>query len=100
MRHYPDFPGFQDTDTSRAAAREADDFARPLKDRVLKEISSAGPTGLTADEASRRVHNSILSVRPRVAELKKSGVIVDSGRRRANSSGRRAIVWMVTKTDD
>jgi hypothetical protein len=37
--------------------------------------------------------HSVLSIRPRVAELAAMGEIIDSGARRRNDSGKFAIVW-------
>ncbi len=47
----------------------------------------------TADEIAYVLKYSILTVRPRVSELNKMNLIVDCGLRRANTSGRMAIVW-------
>ena len=51
------------------------------------------PEGATADEIAYSLKYSILTVRPRVSELRKMNKIVDSGSRRQNSSGRMAIAW-------
>lgn len=40
-----------------------------------------------------RLGLSILSVRPRITELARDGKVRDSGDRRHNASGKRAIVW-------
>ncbi len=53
------------------------------------------PEGATADEVAYALKYSILTVRPRVSELYKLGLIVDSGLRRKNASGKNAIVWIV-----
>ncbi len=50
--------------------------------------------GATADEIAYLLKYSILTVRPRVSELNKMHLIVDSGLRRPNTSGRSAIVWV------
>ena len=54
------------------------------------------PDGRTADEIAIELGKDglgILSVRPRVTELVKTDMLVDTGKRRKNSSGRNAIVW-------
>ena len=74
----------------------AESMARPaphLRVRVLEAIRAA-PEGLTADEAAERLNLSILSIRPRVTELKADGLIIPSCARRKNASGRNAIVWV------
>lgn len=43
--------------------------------------------GATADELAVWLDRSILSIRPRITELKQAGLIFDTGRRRAARSG-------------
>lgn len=85
------YPAARNTDTSRAAAASAAPSAARVRSMVLNAIRASA--GLTADEAAGRLGMSVLTVRPRVSELGKSGAIVDAGIRRPNQSGRRAIVW-------
>jgi len=47
----------------------------------------------TADEIAIKLGKSVLSIRPRVSELARDGLIRKTGERRANASGIRAIVW-------
>lgn len=86
---YPQTPGWRPTDTSRAAAEQID--AGTLRAKVLQTIRAFGP--LTADECAQRLCLSILSIRPRCTELRALGRLRDTGQRRANASGRHAIVW-------
>lgn len=81
-------------DTSVAAAEALQPDARTLREDVLRAIRAAGPWGLTADEAAARLRLTPFTARPRCTELHTAGLIVDSGVRRANASGRRAIVWI------
>lgn len=80
--------------TSVAAAEALQPDAQTLRAEVLRAIRAAGPEGLTADEAAARLRLSPFTTRPRCTELRGAGLIVDSGRRRANASGRAAIVWV------
>ena len=91
---YPDGPGYQATDTSRQAAEAIADIAPTLRDRALG-IVTAALDGVTADQVAGALEASVLSIRPRIAELNLTGKIIDSGRRRSNRSGRRAIVWIL-----
>lgn len=88
-RHYPIDAGFKRTDTSREAAQRID--AGTLRAKVLDAIRAHGP--LTADEAAERLRLDKLSIRPRLSELRAHGKVADTGERRSNASGRRAIVW-------
>jgi predicted ArsR family transcriptional regulator len=81
-------------DTSIAAAEALQPEARRLREDVLRAIRSAADTGLTADEVAARLRLSPLTTRPRCTELRAAGLITDSGLRRCNASGRRAIVWV------
>lgn len=87
------YPAARDTETSRAAAASIAPSAARVRSMVLNAIRASA--GLTADEAADRLGMSVLTVRPRVSELGKAGAIVDAGVRRANQSGRKAIVWRV-----
>lgn len=88
---YPHEPGAQDRDTSREAAEAMAPTAPQLRARALAVLERSN--GLTADEVAGRLGLSILSIRPRVTELSRLGKVRDSGIRRHNASGKRAIVW-------
>lgn len=92
---YPHAAGYQARDTSKAAAAVVP--VGTLQDRTLAVIAKSN--GLTADETAGRMGLSILSVRPRVTELARLGKVRDTGERRANGSGRKAIVWMAIQPD-
>jgi hypothetical protein len=94
--HYPFVPGARHTDTSVAAADSIAPQVTHLRRVVLDAIRAAGAAGLTADECAARVDLSPLTVRPRVCELREMLFVIDSGKRRANHSGRNAIVWIAT----
>ena len=79
------------TDTSEAAAKDMNSRAPLLRERTFEQISNSD--GLTADEIAASLGESILSIRPRVSELKKRGLIVKTDRTRRNHSGKAAIVW-------
>lgn len=91
---YPNAPGFKARKTASDAAAAIKPLSQTLRTMVLDTIR-ASDAGLTADEVARRLGSSILSVRPRVAELAAQNRIVDSGATRPNDSGRAAIVWRV-----
>ena len=95
MSTYPEAPGHRLVETSVAAA---DDFAPKLGrlQRIAEAtIRDAGLRGLTADELAARLDMDRWSIQPRTSELKRKGLIRDSGRRRPNGTGKLAIVWTV-----
>jgi len=49
----------------------------------------------TADEIANALGISILTIRPRVSELRRMDKICDAGMRRKNASGKSAIVWKI-----
>ena len=90
---YPEHPGFKSRETSRRAAKEIVPQAKTLRDRVLAVFNS-NPAGLTADEVASKLRLTPFSIRPRVSEFARMGLLDDTMERRANAtSGRIAIVW-------
>lgn len=92
---YPAAPGHRGIDTSVAAAQAIAGVAGPLRRLVLRTIFAAGAEGLTTDEIAGALAMPRYSVQPRTTELKHDRRIRDSGRRRYNASGCRAIVWVI-----
>lgn len=88
---YPHRPGWKSRETSREAA-ESVSCAATLR-QLAYALITARPR--TADEIATALDRSVLSIRPRVAELSRLGKIEDSGERRVNRSGKKAIVWRV-----
>lgn len=89
---YPNAPGYRNRDTSLAAAKAIEPEHTRLKRLSLAAIQVSPRT---ADEVASLLERTPFSIRPRVAELAKAGLIVDSGYRRRNESGKSAIVWRV-----
>ena len=92
---YPEVPAARPTDTSMLAADGVAEDAPDGRQQILDTIA-AFAAGLTADEAAAEIGRTVLYTRPRVAELKRQGLIIDSGERRDNLSGRPAIVWIIS----
>jgi len=92
---YPDAPGFKVSGPSEQAAEAMSGNAKKLRAAVLKQLATY-PGGATADEIAKDLNLSILSVRPRVSELKRNGDIEQTGARRKNESGMTATVWRIS----
>lgn len=93
---YPENAGWKEPTTSKEAAASVD--AATLRIAVGRCLSLHG--AMTADECAARLHLSVLSIRPRFSELRAKGAITDTGIRHANVSGKRAVVWDLTKSED
>lgn len=91
ISQYPHSPGFKDCETSKAAAAAISRSVQNIRDNVRDAFLFFGP--MTADEAAARIGLSILTVRPRVSELVKMGILHDTGERRRNLSGHSAKVF-------
>lgn len=90
---YPYHPGSKGINTSAQAAEAAAERAPRLRGACLEVFRSLGP--LSADQVAQHLGESVLAVRPRIAELHLLGKINDSGQRVMNRSGRTAAVWMI-----
>lgn len=93
MSTYPDAPGHRNVDTSVAAAAALAPKLGRLQRMAQDAIFDAGWLGLTADELAARLDMDRWSIQPRTTELKRIGLIRDSGQRRPNRTGKQAIVW-------
>ena len=94
MNAYPDAPGHRNVDTSVAAAQALAPILGRLQRLALDAIREAGWLGLTADELAARLNMDRWSIQPRTSELRRKGLIRDSGQRRPNATGKLAIVWV------
>lgn len=90
---YPNAPGHRGVETSVEAAEAVAPKLGRLQAMAEQSIRDAGWLGRTADELADCLGLDRWSIQPRTSELKRLGKIVDSGQRRFNSSGKRAIVW-------
>jgi hypothetical protein len=91
---YPASPGYAaDRDTSIEAAEAVEAHAEALRERVMDVLDRLGP--MTADQVALALGVDRLAIRPRCTELHLQGKVEDSGARRPNVSGKRAIVWRV-----
>lgn len=89
-----EMPARGKTDTSWQAAAAIAPKAGAIRATVLDWIKKAGANGLTTDEVTAIVGIDRGTVQPRTSELKVGGHIRDSGIRRKNDNGKKAIVWI------
>ena len=94
MSTYPLEPGHRNVETSVAAADALAPQLGRLQRMAETTIRDAGAHGLTADELAARLDMDRWSIQPRTSELKRKGLVRDSGQRRPNSTGKLAIVWV------
>jgi predicted ArsR family transcriptional regulator len=93
---YPDAPGFKVAGPSEQAAEAMGSTTNKMRAAVLAQFA-VYRGGATADEIAKDLNLSILSVRPRVSELKRTGKIKQTGTRRKNESGMTATVWRIAE---
>lgn len=91
---YPFVPAHGQTDTSALAAASLDSVTARIQRAVLFAIGEVGARGLTSHELAVRLGMERTTVQPRTSELKEMGLICDSGIRRPNPNGKRAIAWI------
>jgi hypothetical protein len=83
--------------TSVDAAAMAAETSNRLRYLVHKTLCEHGDH--TVDETCRITGLPRYSLQPRFTELRKAGAIRDTGQRRPNVSGAKAIVWRATVLD-
>lgn len=87
------------TDTSTAAYNGIFPASERLR-AVVYQTLFANPAGLTVDEACALAEYPRYSLQPRFTELRDRRVIYDTGLRRRNVSGAKAIVWRLTSQQE
>lgn len=95
---YPTQDNHRGVDTSMEAAEAVAPVANRLR-AVVHATLYHHPAGLTVDETCAVAGFARYSLQPRFTELRKMGMIRDTGERRFNVSGSRAIVWRATVLD-
>ena len=99
MNHQTEYPrgraGHYGVGGSMEAAKVITPVRTALWHQIMKQIEGAGDRGLTSDEIAAVLGWEKYRVRPRTAELRKLGWIIDSRRRRLSDSGIRSIVWVL-----
>lgn len=97
MSRSPDAPGDRNVETSIAAADAIAPKLGRLQRMVVGAITAAGAHGVTADELSARLAMDRWPIQPRTSDLKRMGMLRDSGQGRPNCTGKCAIVWTAAR---
>lgn len=93
---YPYEPASRPVDTSQHAAQDMKSIAATIRIAVLNQIKFCGSSGMTSRELSATLKMSYEAVQPRTSELKKMGLIKDSGnRRQSRAEDKQSIVWVM-----
>ena len=66
-----------------------------LRLKALQSLASVHP-GLTGSQGAEKMDAWLYSVKPRLTELERMGLVRDSGERAKNDRGRQEIVWQIT----
>lgn len=88
----PEGVGFARTDSSIAGAKVAIPKVAMLRVKVRNCLASSGRP-LSSEQIAYAINEDYRSVQPRVSELRKDGIIVDSGTRVLSSRGVPIIAW-------
>lgn len=95
FQKFAEGPWAYPVDTSIEAAEKIEPVAGVIREKVLRAVAAAGSSGITVLECCAQHGLDRFGVQPRFSELRVAGKIVDSGMRRRNPSGVRAIVWVL-----
>ncbi len=100
MNDYPNSPGHRCVETSIEAAHAIETATGRLQRMALRAIRDAGARGLTADELAETLNLTRWTIQPRTTELRRKHLVIDSGLRRLNVTGKRAIVWVAAEQQE
>lgn len=96
MRPYPQDPGFKEKggcSEEAAIALAKSGRAADLRRECLAKLSQ-NPFGRTANELAGMLDEEVTSIRPRVSELRKFGLVEKAGTRRAYNMS--MAIWRLT----
>lgn len=86
-------------DTEVEAAQKVAPKAPILRMKVLQYLQSRGQLGATGEQVANEIDEWIYSVKPRITELVRLGLVVDSNRRYKNSRNRNEVVWVAVESE-
>jgi hypothetical protein len=80
--------------TSKAAAKAVEPKLNGQQRMIRRYLTGRGPSGATDEEIALDLGFTASTARPRRVELVELGLVKDSGKTRAGSSGRKMTVWI------
>lgn len=84
-------------DTELEAGKKIQPKIKGLQFQVLARLRTAGDHGWIGTDLAEDMHRLVYSVKPRLTELRKAGLIQDSGKRRKNKTGGSEMVFTITE---
>lgn len=84
--------GYQNTDTSRAAAEDIGTKAATIREMVIDSLHKS-VLPLTTEEIAVAIRLPYRTVQPRLSELRAAGRVKDSGLRKRGTFGKNIIAW-------
>lgn len=81
--------------TAQAARREGMPTVSRLG-TIRRQVLECLATPRTAEEVAGLIDLAVYVVRPRITELRKDGLVVETGERRQDATGKRNTVWQAT----
>ncbi len=100
MSARPGHPGRDGTECPQEAAEAAPERLGRLQRLSRAAISAAALEGLTAHETSLATGFDRSAIQPRISELRRKGMVIASGQRRLNPSGKSATAWIASEYAD
>jgi predicted ArsR family transcriptional regulator len=92
-------PFVKGSDTSEAASDSMLGEAAKQRSAVYRAISTAQPPGATCEQVENHLGLKHQAASARIRELVLDGLVIDTGQRRRNTSGRTAAIWTVVPPD-
>jgi hypothetical protein len=80
--------------TSNEAAKAIEPVAQRQRDILFRYVCDQIVHGTTNQEAEEALGMPAQTITPRMLEIRKEGLVTDSGLKRLTRSGRKAIVWI------
>jgi len=85
------------TDTELEAGKKIQPKIKTLQYQALVRMRTAGDHGWIGSDLAEDLGRLVYTIKPRLTELRKAGLIRDSGERRKNKTGGSEMVFIITE---